>query len=203
VEPFLGEIKMFGGNFAPRGYAFCQGQLLSIAQNSALFSLLGTTYGGNGQTTFGLPDLRGRVPVGQGSGGGLSPVVLGEVGGGENVTLTLNQMPTHNHTVTFAGQVTATGQAAIPATASATATTQAAPGTGTVLGPIAAGGRPGSLYATSAAETTLAPFNISCSGNVPAATVGLSGGSQPVSVRNPYLGINFIIALEGVFPSRN
>src|SRR6478672_10112699 len=97
-EPFLAEIIMFAGNFAPRGWAFCQGQILSIAQNTALFSLLGTTYGGNGQTTFALPDLRGRVPVGTGQGPGLSNYDLGQVSGSESVTLTVSQMPAHNHT---------------------------------------------------------------------------------------------------------
>src|SRR4051794_10683767 len=96
-EPFIGEVIMFAGNFAPRGWALCQGQLLSIAQNTALFSILGTTYGGNGQTTFALPDLRGRVPLGQGQGPGLSSYVLGEVAGNENVTLISTQMPQHNH----------------------------------------------------------------------------------------------------------
>lgn len=202
MEPFIGEIKMFGGNFAPRGYAFCQGQIMAIAQNSALFSLLGTTYGGDGQTTFGLPDLRGRSPVGQGQGPGTGLVVLGQVGGVESTTLTLNQMPQHTHTVTFSSPLTATGQAAIPA-ASASTTTQAAPGATTVLGPIAASGRPGTLYSTTAADTTLQPFSITCSGSVPNGTASIAGGSQPFSLRNPYLGVNFIIALEGVFPSRN
>src|SRR5215218_9391620 len=95
---------MFGGNFAPRGWAFCQGQILSIAQNTALFSLLGTTFGGNGQTTFALPDLRGRVPVGWGQGPGLSNRNLGEVGGQENTTLTQNEIPTHNHTLNAVSQ---------------------------------------------------------------------------------------------------
>ena len=98
-EPFIGEIFMGGYNFAPRGYALCQGQLLSIAQNTALFSLLGTTYGGNGQTTFALPDLRGRVPMGWGQGPGLSPNSLGEVSGTETVTLLVTQMPAHNHLI--------------------------------------------------------------------------------------------------------
>ncbi|MDB6071450.1 MAG: Tail Collar domain protein, partial [Verrucomicrobiales bacterium] len=99
-SPLLAEIKMFGGNFAPRGYAFCDGSILSIAQNTALFSLLGTTYGGNGQTTFALPDLRGRVPVhaGASTGPGLSPVVLGESAGTESITLLVNNMPAHTHT---------------------------------------------------------------------------------------------------------
>lgn len=98
-DPYLGEIRMFAGNFAPVGWALCNGQTLSIAQNTALFSLLGTTYGGNGQTTFNLPDLRGRVPLGWGQGPGLTPRDLGEMAGTESVTLTINQMPAHNHTV--------------------------------------------------------------------------------------------------------
>src|SRR5919199_4214759 len=99
TEPFLGEIFIVPYNFAPRGFAFCAGQILPIAQNTALFSLLGTTYGGNGQTTFGLPDLRGRVPVSSGQGPGLSPYSLGEQGGVETVTLISQQMPQHNHTL--------------------------------------------------------------------------------------------------------
>src|SRR4051812_4210500 len=97
-EPFLAEIVMFAGNFAPRGWAFCNGQILSIAQNTALFSLLGTTYGGNGQTTFSLPDFRGRSPVGTGQGPGLATIDLGEVSGAEAVTLLTTQMPVHTHT---------------------------------------------------------------------------------------------------------
>ena len=96
-EPFLGEIRMVGFNFAPQGWAFCQGQIMSIAQNTALFSLLGTMYGGNGQTTFGLPDLQGRSPVGIGQGPGLSPIVQGEMAGTENVTLLASNMPMHTH----------------------------------------------------------------------------------------------------------
>ena len=96
-NPFVGEIRMFGGNFAPSGWAFCDGQLLPIVQNTALFSLLGTTYGGDGVTTFALPDLRGRVPLHQGAGPGLSPFDIGEVGGEESLTLTVGQMPAHSH----------------------------------------------------------------------------------------------------------
>src|SRR5689334_10120851 len=98
-EPFLGEIRMFGGNFAPRGWAFCNGQILSIAQNTALFSLLGTTYGGNGQTTFALPNLQCRLPMHFGNGPGLTPRSLGEMGGTETVTILTNQMPMHNHSL--------------------------------------------------------------------------------------------------------
>ena len=96
-EPFVGEIRMFAGNFAPQGWAFCDGQLLSVNQNDALFSLLGTIYGGDGRTTFGLPDLRGRLPMHAGTGPGLSPQRMGSMGGQENVTLTVNEMPAHSH----------------------------------------------------------------------------------------------------------
>src|SRR5262245_39378135 len=116
-EPFLGQIRMFAGNFAPRGNAFCMGQILSIAQNTALFSLLGTTYGGNGQTTFALPDLRGRSIVGMGQGPGLTNITQGEVGGTETVTLLITQMPAHNHAATATSTLqgaTETGDKANP-----------------------------------------------------------------------------------------
>ncbi|MCA9972191.1 MAG: phage tail protein [Anaerolineales bacterium] len=102
-EPFVGEIRMFAGNFAPRGWAFCDGQLLAVSQNDALFSLLGTIYGGDGRTTFGLPDMRGRVPLHQGQGPGLSPRRIGAKAGAESVTLTTAQMPAHAHTVRVSG----------------------------------------------------------------------------------------------------
>jgi microcystin-dependent protein len=102
MNPYIGEIRIFSGNFAPKGWAFCNGQLLSIQSNTALFSLLGTYYGGNGTTTFGLPDLRSRVPVHQGQGLGLSPYNVGQIGGNENITLLTQQLPQHNHTVATA-----------------------------------------------------------------------------------------------------
>jgi microcystin-dependent protein len=199
-DPFIGEIRMVGFNFAPRGWASCQGQIMSIQQNSALFALLGTTYGGNGQTTFGLPNFCGRSPVGQGAGPGLTPITIGEISGSENVTMTINQMPMHTHVAT-ASQPTGTAQIAVPA--ATTGTTQAQPGTSTVLGPVAAAGRAGTLYCTEAADTTLAPFNANVTVQAPAITVGIAGGSQPIALRNPYLGTNFVIALEGIFPSRD
>ncbi|HVK56320.1 MAG TPA: tail fiber protein [Burkholderiales bacterium] len=185
-EPFLGEIRMVGFNFAPQGWAFCQGQLMSIAQNSALFSLLGTTFGGDGQTTFALPDYRGRSSVGMGSGPGLTNIVQGEKSGTENVTILSTQMPVHTHA--------ATATVSIPAVTASTNVT-AVPSETSVLGPIAAGGRAGSLYTTDTPNTGLLPFS-------PPITVTPAGGSQPVPVRNPYLGTNFIIATEGIFPSR-
>ncbi len=116
-EPFVGEIRMFAGNFAPRGWAFCDGQLLAVSQNDALFSLFGTIYGGDGQTTFGLPDLRGRIPIHAGTGPGLSPRRLGSRGGSERETLTVNQLPSHTHGVSgsAAGATQTTPQGGVPA----------------------------------------------------------------------------------------
>ncbi|WP_137823563.1 phage tail protein [Pseudomonas sp. D(2018)] len=190
-EPFLGEIKMFGGNFAPRGFALCQGQILSIAQNTALFSILGTTYGGNGQTTFALPNLSGRVPVGTGTGPGLTPRDLGEVGGTENTTLTQLQMPMHTHVATGTASISVGGTPVNPALAPTA--------TNNILGASVGGSAQAASIWSSALETPVTMGNQSSV----AVTVQTAGGSQPFSILNPYLGISFIIALEGIFPSRN
>lgn len=174
-DPFLGEIKIFAGTFAPRGWNFCDGQLVSIAQNTALFALLGTTYGGDGQTTFALPDCRGRVPLHQGTGSGLSPRILGEQGGSETVTLSLNQIPAHSHVL-----VATTG----PANAATAAGNSLANSVG------------GSSYHSGVGRgSTPAPMN--------AATLGGAGSSQPHDNLAPSLCVNFIIAMEGIFPSRS
>lgn len=175
TEPYLASIVMFAGNFAPRGWAFCAGQILPIAQNTALFSLLGTTFGGNGQTTFALPDLRGRAPVGQGQGPGLSNIDLGEVAGSETVTLLGTNMPAHNHTVGCDG----TGSSSLNPVANIPGLSDDRNASVTV-------------YSAAAPNGTMNP-----------AMIGMAGGNQPFNNRNPYLGINFIIALEGIFPSRN
>ncbi|WP_426756414.1 phage tail protein [Myxococcus sp. Y35] len=172
-EPFIGQIMMFAGNFPPRGWAFCQGQLLSIAQNTALFSILGTTYGGNGQTTFALPDLRGRYPMQPGQGPGLSPRTLGEQGGSETVTLLANQMPAHNHSLNVSSQQ---GDTETPV-----GTVLAADNNATILN-----------YRAAPIDGTMNP-----------AAIGAAGGSQPHNNMSPFLCINFIIALEGIYPSRN
>ncbi|MCB2154815.1 tail fiber protein [bacterium] len=119
-EPFIGEIRMFAGNFAPRSWAFCDGQLLAVSQNDALFSLFGTIYGGDGRTTFGLPDLRGRVPIHAGTGPGLSPRNIGSKGGQEKVTLTVNQLPSHGHSLQATSEASTQRQPAGQAVASAT-----------------------------------------------------------------------------------
>jgi microcystin-dependent protein len=175
-EPFIGEIIMFAGNFAPRGWAFCEGQLLPIAQNSALFAILGTTYGGNGQTTFDLPDLRGRVPMQPGPGPGLTPRTLGESSGVENVTLISPQIPAHTHALSAHG-----GPGDSPSPEGAVVAVLVDPNTQ----------QPLNLY-SSTPTTTMANT-----------AVGLAGGSQPHTNVQPYLCINFIIALEGIFPSRS
>ncbi|RKE25171.1 microcystin-dependent protein [Paraburkholderia sp. BL23I1N1] len=201
-DPFLGEIRMAGFNFAPRGWAQCQGQLMPISQNQALFSLLGTFFGGNGVSNYQLPDLQGRSPVGMGQGLGLSPIDIGETGGTENASLTIENLPQHTHTATVSGGA-GTASIAIPAsTSTASGTQTAAPSNTSVLGPISAGGRPGEIYSTATADTTLKPFNATLSGTAPTVQNSMTGSSLPFSLRNPYLGINFIIALQGVFPPR-
>jgi microcystin-dependent protein len=176
-EPFIGQIMIFGGNFAPQGWAFCNGQLLSISQNTALFSLLGTTYGGNGTTTFALPDLRGRAAVGFGQGPGLSNYDLGESTGSETVTLTAGQMPAHSHLV---------------AANDAPANVQS-PSGADLAQSVDSGRQPVNTYSTPPMTTpvTLDP-----------ATVQPSGGSQPHANIQPVLAMNYIIALQGIFPSR-
>jgi microcystin-dependent protein len=171
-SPFIGEIRIFGFNFAPRGWATCDGQILSIAQNTALFSLLGTTYGGNGTSTFALPDLRGRVPIHQGQGPGLSPYVIGQAAGTETVTLITTQIPAHVH--------------AVAPLANNTTVTTARP-SGAYPGKPAA-----NAYADSTDNSTMAPTNTNS-----------VGGNQPHSNIQPYLTLNFCIALQGIFPSRN
>lgn len=166
-DPFIGEIRIFGGNFAPVGWALCQGQLLPISQNDALFALIGTTYGGDGQQTFALPDLRSRVPLHQGAG-----YVLGQMAGEESVTLTTNQIPSHSHA---------------PQASSATGSSTS-PG-GNVYAAAPAGVN---WYSSAAPSAAMAPN-----------MVGPSGGSQPHDNMIPFLAMNFIIALQGIFPSQN
>ncbi|MDF7776264.1 tail fiber protein [Sphingomonas sp. AOB5] len=175
-NPYLGELRPFAGNFAPRFWALCNGQLLSIAQNNALFALLGTTYGGDGITTFALPDLRGRLALSQGQGPGLTNRTLGEQSGTETVTLTIQTMPAHTHVV-----VASANEAASPVP---TGRVPAAPKNG------------GKFYL---------PPNVGTQTDAPigTASIGTAGGSQPHENLMPILAINYIIALQGIFPSQN
>jgi len=171
ATPFLGQIKLFAGNFAPRGYIFCTGQLLTISQFSAVFALIGTTYGGDGVQTFGLPDLQSRLPVSQGQGPGLSNFTIGQSFGSENVTLTANQMPAHTHAVVANSSVGSVGPSgAIWASTNAAVLAFGASGTNTLMN---------------------------------TASVSQAGSSQAHNNVMPVLAVNFIFALDGIFPSRN
>jgi len=174
TDPFLAEIRMFAGNFAPNGWALCDGQLMSISQNTALFSLLGTTYGGDGRVTFGLPDLQGTAPMQQGQGPGLSDRFLGETAGEAAVQLIASEMPAHTHQV---NAVDASGDVTTPDGA---------------LWASAMIGRVGTNMYSSAAPNQL----------MSATTTGVTGGSQPHNNMPPYLCVTFIIALQGIFPQR-
>ena len=171
MQPFVGEIDWFAGNFPPRGWAFCDGQLLSISSNTALFSILGTTYGGDGRTTFALPDVRGRTLIHMGTGPGLSPRLLGQRSGTENETLTLAEMPAHTHTLK-ASDGSATAK--VPA--------------GNVM---ASPGRT-RLYDSSDANV-----------NMDESAITTTGGSAPMNNMQPYNTLSCIIALTGIYPSRN
>ena len=175
MEPFIGQIMMFGGNFAPRGWALCDGQLLPIASNSALFSILGTTYGGDGRTTFGLPDLRGRFAMHAGNGPGLTPRSLGAKGGAEKHTMTVQEMPSHNHSMH--GELTVADSQTPQDNMLAVLPNADAPIYGA---PVPAENR-----------------------NMAAESIGNTGGGQDFSIENPFQVVNFIIALQGIFPSRS
>ncbi|GAB3996303.1 tail fiber protein [Spirosoma daeguense] len=180
MEEYIGIVKLFAGNYAIKGWAFCAGQLLPINQYSALYSLLGTTYGGNGTTTFALPDLRGRAAIGFGAGPGLQNYSLGEVGGTESVTLISTQMPAHSHSL---NGTTAAGDL-VPPTGALLAAATGADGDGN---PVTV-----NSYVNGSPNTILNP-----------ASIGITGGNQPHENRSPFLTLNYIICLEGVYPSRN
>lgn len=185
TEPFIGEVKLFAFNFAPKSYSQCNGQTLSIAQNSALFALLGTTYGGNGQTTFSLPNLQGRFPISQGNGAGLPSHTIGEQSGNTNVTLLSSNLPAHMHTLN-------NSQVKIAVNGSnggENAPDGAFPGTNTNAAAYASASTPGSKFAPSAGSL--------------GGTTDITGSSYPVGIMNPYLVMNYCIALYGIFPSRN
>ncbi len=175
ADQFVGEIRIFAGNFAPNGWAFCDGQLMPISQNTALFSLLGTMYGGNGKTNFALPNLQGNAPLGPGQGPGLSDRIQGEVGGAEVVTLVATEMPSHTHT---AMSDSGTGDQEIP--------------TNNVWSTTKVGRQAANLYASNTSgNVNMSPTALSAAGN------GLPHNNLP-----PYLTLNFIIALQGIYPPR-
>lgn len=172
-EPFVGEIRMFAGNFAPRGWAFCDGQLLAVSQNDALFSLLGTIYGGDGRTTFGLPDLRGRIPIHAGHGPGLSERRLGSKGGAEKETLTVNQIPSHTH---------------------AMQASDSSPERATPSGSVLSRSNTVNIYRSNPTSGFV---------NMSSQAIANVGGSRSHTNLMPFLCVHFIIALVGIYPSRH
>jgi len=166
AQPYVGEIRMFAGNFAPAGWMFCEGQLLPISENETLFQLIGTTYGGDGESTFALPDLRGRIPIHQGNG-----FILAETGGAEEITLTVSQIPAHSHAMLGSAN-------------------------------IANGVSPTNQVVATSTEVTVSPYGSdNPQTNLSPQAVSAVGGSQPHTNFQPYLCINFIISLFGIFPS--
>ncbi|HUB00783.1 MAG TPA: tail fiber protein [Terracidiphilus sp.] len=185
-EPFLGEIRMVGFNFAPVGWFLCNGQTLSISQYTALFSLLGTTFGGNGTTTFMLPNLQGRVPVCVGNGVGLAPYVWGQMGGSASASILTSNLPVHTHAVT-------------PPVSNANATASSpVNGYPAVDVTTISGGQRGETAATMSYAAASVPGQ-----NAAAYQTGAAGGGVPISVEPPYLAVYFIIAYNGIFPSRS
>ncbi len=181
MEGMIGEIRLFAGNFAPKSWAFCAGQIINIASNTALFSILGTTYGGNGTTNFALPDLRSRTPVGTGQGPGLSSYVLGEVTGTESVTLISTEIPAHTHTGVMVAN-TGTPSVTTP--------------TGGSLGKASRGIPMPTMFTDAMSNPPVVMANNS-------GTLAPAGNSMPHENRQPYLGMNYIICQYGIFPARN
>ena len=174
-DPFIGEIRLFAGNFAPVGWQFCDGSLQSIDQNTTLYSVIGTTYGGDGVQTFGLPNLNGRVAIQPGQGPGLSNYTLGQMGGTETTTLSVNQIPAHSHTITVVQPVLADeGTSNVPTT----------------------------RYPAAIGKNNYTSISTGISATLPA-TATSTGSGQPINNMQPYLGLNYIICVEGIYPAQN
>lgn len=178
MEGTIGEIRLFGGNFAPGNWNFCNGSLQSIATYTALFSVIGTTYGGDGQTTFALPNFQGRIPVGTGQGPGLPDYDLGQVSGAENITMTTQTMPMHSHLTSISLRIPAFSES----------------GDANPNGAILAGAS--NAYTSQPTDSALAAFNAQV-------TLQQVGSGMPFSSMQPYLALNYVICMEGIFPSRN
>lgn len=184
ADPYIGEIRIFAGNFAPTGWAACNGQLLPISENETLFQLIGTTYGGDGESNFAVPDLRGRLPVGRGAGPNLSARTIGDTGGVETVTITTNQLPGHAHTMTK-GTLAIAASSAAANRRNPSQAVSAREAAGVTM-----------VYSDATADTTMA------AGAIIAGTPALQGGGQPTGVVQPVLAIMYIISLFGIFPSQ-
>lgn len=195
MEVFMGTIQPFAFNFAPRGWALCNGQTISISQYSALFALLGVNFGGNGQTTFMLPNLQGRLPLGMGTGLGLTQRTIGDTAGSENVSATLSNLPAHTHTLTGVTAST-TLQLANPASNPMTSPTP----TNSFIGTSGTGPSSAAIYSDQLGGSPVPAQGLT---TTVSGTVSPSGGGAPMAVMNPFLAVNFSIALEGIFPPRD
>lgn len=198
MEVFLGSIMTFGFQFNPNGWQQCNGQTLAISQYNALFALLGTTYGGNGTTTFQLPNLQGRMAIGQGNGSGLTPRVLGETSGTENVSISIGNLPSHTHTATF----TPSGSSGYMVSTNTAGNALVPSPTNNVLAGSPTGQTAAAIWATSTPAPTI-PLGGGSGGSGGTVTNALTGNNIPTPIMNPFLALNFSIALVGLFPSRN
>jgi microcystin-dependent protein len=214
MEGYIGEIRLFAASFAPKNWAYCQAQILALQSNTALYSILGTTYGGNGQSTFGLPDLQGRVAIGVGQGPGLQNYALGQKAGTETLSLGIANMPAHTHTATFSGSSAITLNSSLMASTKQATTN--IPGTGSpAANTLAAGyysdgqggGFPTAAYVndTPTAQLTGLSVTVATPGTPGSGTVtnALTGGSQPFANMQPFLAMNYIVCMYGMYPSRN
>ena len=200
MQVFVGTVMTFGFNFAPAGWQFCAGQTLAISQYNALFALLGTTFGGNGVSTFQLPDMRGRIAISQGTGAGLTTRVMGETSGNENASILISNMPSHTHTATF----TPSGGGGGYMVSTNTAGNKEIPSaTNNVLAGSPSGQTAAAIWGTSTPAPTIPLGGSSGGGGGGTVTNALTGNSTPLSIMNPFLAVNFSISLLGIFPSRN
>ncbi len=211
MEAFIGTILPWPLNWAPVGWESCDGRLLNINQNQALFSLIGTTYGGDGRTNFALPDLRGRIPVGMGQQPGGSQFSPGNWGGAEKSILTANNMPAHSHAATLSNGSIGNGSCSVevklPANATNAAATDSSPDANCCLGTANANSRPVNIYSTNAPDKTLMNNSVTASGTVAGTvtgtvTVAPNGGGQSFENMQPYLVVNYIICTQGYYPQR-
>lgn len=198
MEPYIGQISAFGFSFAPMGWLTCQGQILNISDYQTLYSLIGTVFGGNGSTTFGLPNLNGRTIIGVGQGDGLSAIEYGQVGGAESITLLSSNMPAHNHQIVN-GDGTIPGTVAVATTIQTVNNENESAESNNGANALGTSGNMPSVYRESPSGTD----HIGGVTSLISGSTGTAGGSYPFNIRNPYLGVYYCIATEGIFPTRD
>lgn len=199
MQVFVGTIMTFGFNFSPSGWQLCLGQLLSISQNQALFALIGTTYGGDGVQTFQLPNMQGRMAISQGTGGGLSTRVIGEASGNEDVNILISNLPSHTHTATF----TPSGSSGYKVSTNTAGNVTVPTATNNVLAGSPTGPTSGAIWATSSPAPSIPLGGGGSGGGGGTVSNAMTGNGVPLDIMNPFLAVNFSIALFGIFPSRN